>query len=73
MACVRRLTRAEMELSCKRRLQQGNPTKQQPVAGFPWTTRSKQERTASNPRLKATNDDLFISGGDLMIAGRSQQ
>ena len=25
-----------------------------------------QEKTVSNPRLKATNDDLFISGGDLL-------
>ena len=74
MARVRRLTRADMELTCKRPLQQGNDDIQHKFdASFPWTARSKQERIASNPRLKATNDDLFISGRELITEQKSQQ
>ena len=73
MACVRRLNRAGMELPCSRPMQQAKFSRQQLDAGFPWTTRYKQERTASNPRLKAANDDLFISGRDLMTAWKGQQ
>ena len=72
-ACVRRLNRARMELSCSRPMQQAKSIWQHLDAGFPWTTRYMQERTASNPRLKATNDDLFISGRDLMTVWKGQQ
>ena len=72
MAWVRRLTQADMELSRKRWLQQGGKNRQHDDTGFPWTSCSKQERTASNPRVKATNDDLFISGRDLKINSRAE-